>query len=281
MSEVLERLKEIGAQKISEDTHIPVEHIKAILNSNFEKLSKLQFLGFLSIIEREYSCDLSALRTRGIEYYDELKKNSDVTINEAIYKAPSNKKSFMFIYITIAIIIFIIAVIYSMDSENRSLQNVPSQNKIIEEVKQNIIPDVNTTESDENKSVATFAEQAKQDDEQNSTAETTEIDSAEQQDDMQGTIEHTFEIISKKRVWLGYIDITDHKRYQKTFQGLLKLDPAKEWLLYFGHGHVDVVIDNETEKFNDRNTLRLHYKDGNLRKITLQEFKRLNRGKKW
>ena len=280
MSEALAKLKEIGAQKIYEDTHIPTGHIQSILYENFEGLNKLQFLGFLSIIEREYGCNLSELRSRGIEYYDELSKNSEVVINEAIYKAPSNKKNMMLVYIIIALVIFMIAVIYSMDSSEESFNSIPSEGNIIEEVKQNIIADRNNSEDNSSeKKVISLENNDSENIEQNITlkAEPVVLESKE----TVATYNHSFEIISKKRVWLGYIDLTDQKKYQKTFKGKLELDSEKEWLLYFGHGHVDIVIDGEVEKFNDRNTLRLYYKDGKLRKITLKEFRRLNRGKKW
>jgi len=36
MSEALDRLKKLGAQKIYEDTHIPINQVQAILYENFD-----------------------------------------------------------------------------------------------------------------------------------------------------------------------------------------------------------------------------------------------------
>lgn len=70
MSSDLEKLKEIGAQKIFEQTHITKEHIQAILHKSFEGLTKVQFQGFVSILEREYQVDLKDLKSDASEFYN-------------------------------------------------------------------------------------------------------------------------------------------------------------------------------------------------------------------
>jgi glyoxylase-like metal-dependent hydrolase (beta-lactamase superfamily II) len=89
------------------------------------------------------------------------------------------------------------------------------------------------------------------------------------------------EILPRSRVWLGYIDVATNKKYQKTFSDALDLDADKEWLLLFGHGYVDLIVNGEKIHFSEKNNLRLHYKDGMLEKISLAEFKKINRGRKW
>jgi hypothetical protein len=46
MNSDLNKLKEIGAQKIYEQTHVSKEHVQSILHSSFEGLSKVQFFRF-------------------------------------------------------------------------------------------------------------------------------------------------------------------------------------------------------------------------------------------
>ena len=67
----------------------------------------------------------------------------------------------------------------------------------------------------------------------------------------------------------------------KTFTGEFDLDPNKEWLLIFGHGYINVIINSEQKKFNSKKTLRLLYKDGTVTQLSVDEFKRLNRGNSW
>jgi len=284
MSEALDKLKEIGAQKIYEDTHIPIGHVQSILYESFEGLNKLQFLGFVSIIEREYGYDLSEVRNQGIAYFDELSKNREVVINEAIYKAPTHKKNFIVLYIILAIIIFIVAIIYTMNSAQESLDNTVQESKIVEDVKQNIIEDTDHKDQNstqESKIIPDMNSSQEHDVNISNSDTLEEVNIQEEQVEPKAQVAESFIIEPTKRVWLGYIDVDTNKKYQKTFKGKLNLDPSKEWLLYFGHGYINIVIDGEKEKFADRHTLRLHYKDGKIEKISVEEFKRLNRGRKW
>ena len=66
MSEDFEKLKKIGVQRIHEATHISRIHAQAILNCSFEDMTKIQLNGFISILQREYSLDLSDLRDKSL-----------------------------------------------------------------------------------------------------------------------------------------------------------------------------------------------------------------------
>ena len=57
----LEKLREIGTHKIFERTHIAKKFVEDILNENFSSMNRVQFAGFLSILEREYNLDLHEL----------------------------------------------------------------------------------------------------------------------------------------------------------------------------------------------------------------------------
>jgi preprotein translocase subunit SecG len=269
MSEALERLKDIGAQKIYEDTHIPVEHVQAILYESFDGLNKVQFIGFVSILEREYGEDLSAVRARGVGYFDEKNSPDEAITDEAIFKSSSKKKNLTLIYIIFAIILLVVAIFYTMQSADKTLQSATKENKIIQDVQKNIAVDINKSEnnsSDVNESTVVVVD--------NNASEPQKIKEPK-------AVVHTLQIIARTKVWLGYVDVATDQKYQKTFEGAFDLDPSKEWLLYFGHGYIDVVIDGKKEVFNSKDTLRLHYQNGKLTKISLNDFKKLNRGNTW
>jgi len=94
-------------------------------------------------------------------------------------------------------------------------------------------------------------------------------------------VEKSFKIIPKTELWIGYIDLSNHKKYQKLFKGELEIDPNKNWILTLGHGYVKVEINGEVEEFKDKMNIRLLYKDSKLSKINFKEFKKLNKGSKW
>ena len=268
MSEALERLKDIGAQKIYEDTHIPVEHVQAILYESFEGLNKIQFVGFVSILEREYAEDLSGVRSRGLEYFDDTNDRDEAITDDTIFKSSGSKKKMTLLYLIAAIALLGIAIVYTMESADKSMDKAIQEHTIVKNEKQNIAPvDANisdTNSSDENSTTVA---------DENLTQTLKPVEPK--------AVEHSLKIVARTKVWLGYIDVATDKKYQKTFTGELELDPTKEWLLYFGHGYIDVVIDGKKESFSSKNTLRLHYQDGKIEKISINDFRKLNRGSTW
>jgi len=267
----LQKLKDIGAQKIYEDTHIPVEHIQALLHMNFDGLTKIHFVGFISILKREYNIDLSELKNAGVAYYDEQNPVEETT-EDGIFIAPKKQRNFTLFYILLAMVIFLVALYYTVEYANKNMhtQNIVD-NTTINNVKKNLNPiasDVNSTHNDANKSAEDV----------NATQQIIQVAPLVKEEKK---IPKSFEIIARSKVWMGYIDLKTNKKYQKTFTGAFDLDPNKDWLLIFGHGYIDVITAAEKKKFNSKKTLRLLYKDGKITELTLDEFKRLNRGNAW
>ncbi len=270
MSEGYEELKHVGIQKIHEDTHISRAHIEIVLNERFEELNKIQFVGFLSILEREYSIDLESLRLKAVEYYQQqgntLKDNSGVFV-----VAEKNKKSFLS-YIVIIIVIFIIAIVASINysSEDTTVEIQSIENKIIEDVKKKIKKqDLNI--ADDNLSVVDL----------NVSEE--KVVKEEIPVEVEKEALKPFTITAKSKVWVGYIDIKTNKKYTKTVKkgSDLSFERNKDWLVILGHSSVKIEANAKNYSFRTKGQLRLLYKDGIVTQISLREFKKLNRGRKW
>ena len=260
MSEVLEKLQKLGAQEIHEATHIPIQHVKAILESDFKGFSKIQFLGFISILEREYQSDLSEIKKDGLAFFEE---NNTPKI-ESVFITPKRNNKNKILYASIIIVIFILILIFKANSGSEAVtEDINVDNSVINSV----VEEINSTKD---KSI----------DDTNSSLETEELNSTKKIIE-EPIVEKSFTIIPKSKVWFGYIDVETNKKYQKTFSHELSLDTNKEWLLMFGHGYIDMYIDGKIVKFNSRNNLRFVYKDGKLRTINKAEFKKLNRGRSW
>ena len=268
----VEKLQEIGAQKIYEDTHIPIDQVQAILYGNFDGMSKVHFTGFISILQREYNVDLNVLKNEGLAYYDE--KNPVKTITEGgIFIAPKKSRNFTPFYILIATVIFLIALFYTADYANKNIKKHTVNNVTINNAEKNIntiVPDVNISQKDKNKTLQDV----------NNTIQDTNT-TKEIVQKKEKALPKSFKIVARTKVWLGYIDVATNKKYQKTFTGDFDLDPNKEWLLIFGHGYIDVIVDAEKKEFNLKTTLRLLYKNGTITQLSVDEFKRLNRGHSW
>lgn len=274
MSDGLNKLKNIGAQKIHERTHIARHHVQALLHENLDDLTKIQTIGFISILQREYSVDLSEFRAKVEEYFF-LNAPEEDDGETRFFVSPTRKKKYTFVYVLIVIAIFGVAVYFTLDRLEQDSQKSESHiidNSAIESAKQSMskveeLQEVDIVDSED----------------QNETIEPSADAKEEKEVEVPKVVEVTksFKIIPSSELWIGYIDLSSYKKYQKLFSGELNLDPSKEWILTLGHGLVKIEINGEIIEINDQSNVRLLYKDSNISKISFTEFKELNRGQKW
>lgn len=262
MNEKLDKLRDIGAQKIYEDTHIPIEHVQAIIHESFESFSKVQFLGFISILEREYGQDLSSLRESGIKFFSEkdISKHKD-----KLFITP--KSNYSLLYVLVVVIVFLLAFYFNTDSSNETqkIQTTSIDNTIIEDAQKNIAPlDVNESNDSMESNVSM---------ESNEELNTTLVE--------ENIVMPTLSIVTKTKVWIGYIELQTNKHYQTILTSELELDPSKDWLLVFGHSFIDIVVNGQVQEFTTTRNVRFLYKDGKVEPITSEEFKRYNKGRLW
>ena len=260
MSEHFDKLKSIGAQKIHENTHISRLHVEGILEEDFTKMTKIQLLGFISILEREYGLNLDILKNSAIKYFQNLEdEHADDDVEVKVFLAPKRKRNLTPIYLLVVAVIFISIMFVSMSGSSSKEEVAPIDNRVIESAKSNIEPIIETP-IDENITVKVEEVKPK-------VIEKEEITS--------------FKIIPKVKVWLGYVDLNSHKKYQRTFKDEFDLDPSKDWILAFGHGHLKIEINGVIKKYKIKKNVRFSYIGGDLEEISLEEFKRLNKGSRW
>ena len=267
MSEDFDKLKKIGPQKIHETTHISRLHVEAILQEDFKKMAKIQALGFISILEREYGLNLEYLNNIALKYFEELDGDSESADDHEVkvFLAAKRKRNMTPFYIIVVVVIFILIMFVSMGGSSAKEDVASFDNSAIESAKNNIEPTIEPTvepKIDENITAPEVVQEFEPEPIANK-----EITS--------------FKILPKVKVWLGYVDLDTHKKYQKTFKDEFDLDPTKDWLLAFGHGHINIEIDGVIKKYKIRKNVRFSYIDGKLEEISLEEFKRLNKGSRW
>ncbi|MCW8837318.1 MAG: hypothetical protein OQK11_01325 [Thiovulaceae bacterium] len=247
-SENYEKIKSIGAQKIHEQTHIPKVSCEDLVNGYFKAMNRIQFLGFVSILEREYSLDLSDLRAEGMAHFSQIEEVP--TIESKVFITPKKTNSYALYYIVAALVIFIMVAI-NMPSSDRVEQH-KIDNAQIEEVASKLTP------------------------QEEALAEN-------QLEQSEPKVTDELKIIPQTKLWVGYINLNTGRKYQKIVEELeeLELDPSGHWLITLGHGHVTFSINNELNNYKDYRNIRFLYKDGELKKITHQEFLDLNKGQEW
>lgn len=268
MSEALKKLEDLGVEKIYEDTHIPVEHIRAILHKDYSGLTRIQYQGFISILEREYGIDLSDLKADALEFFSHNTTIEPIA-DDTIFTAGNKHKNLKILYIILILILFAVAFFYLGNTQkksdlgeyNQTLQENIAQNPIKEENLSSLASDVNQSNKELNATVA--------------KTQQTQVNKPETM------VFDPIEIVPHSKVWLGYINVETHKKHQKTFADEFDLDGNSEWIMLFGHGYVSIIVNGKEHKFSEKNRLRLHYKNGHLEQIGVDEFKELNRGSQW
>ena len=100
LSEILE---ENSIKSISKKTNISEQNLEYLLASNFAVLKKVKTLGFISIIEREYKADLTAMKEEALEYYAEGSEDNSITIGMPVVEEKKGTSK-LFILIILGIL---------------------------------------------------------------------------------------------------------------------------------------------------------------------------------
>lgn len=276
MQDNLKILRDLGAHKIHSDTHISREFVQALIHESFEDLQSVQFFGFVSIIERTYGLDLTELSDKGRAYFKE--RDAKFTEDKKVFVVAKKKKNNTFLSFSIIIIILLSFLYYSFVYVN-SLEEttVVIDNSKIEDAQKNldIIPQKELTlVVDENKSNNILLSQ-----EINTTKELAEVQTPVKLEEVK--VVRSLKILPKHKIWAGYINIATNQKYQKVFKKEFAIDTSKDWLLLFGKGKAKLEINGEVKKFSSKQNMRFKYVNGKFEKITITEFKILNKGRKW
>lgn len=289
MSSGLDKLKSIGVQKIHEATHISTKYIQAIFHENFEDMHQVQFLGFISILEREYGIELEELKNRGLDYFNTKIK---YTKDAEIYKTFTGKKkrNFRSIYVSIALVVFILFSFVSIRSLSNSYTEAQlvddsaiesAKNKIYiasNEANISIEQNVTVPAVEQNQTIAAVAEQNQTVIvEQNQTVLLKDQNKTIKISEQKQNAIQSFKITPKYKVWVGFVDLGTLKKSDKTFSDELVLDSNKDWALSFGHGFVNIEIDGVVKKFTKKERLHLLYKNRELKEISFDEYKTLGK----
>lgn len=265
----LEKLEGIGAHKIFEQTHIAKKFVEDILNQRYSTMNKVQFTGFLSILEREYNIDLHELQEAYIKSSstETVKDKEPFVVSEQDdndHANRSNKNAYIFVGLLVVGALFMLLKPESQPEEKAPetskliIQTKPVENElnnsIMEEAKLNLGHLDNTTVEEVKQEVAPVVEPV-----------------------------HTskFEISPRSKLWIGIVDLETFKRTQKMSSDSFELDADKEWLLVMGHGFVNFEVNGKEQKYKDEKKVWFAYENGNLSKLTRSEFKEKNRGKAW
>lgn len=270
MSKIItfEDLQRLGANTIHEHTHIARSKLELLLSKSYAELNRVQFMGFVSILEREYSIDLAELRE---EYDIYVQVNPEVTIpkDSVIFQSPSNKRKWWMISGIVAIAVLIAVVVLTQ----RQLSSLPTEEiMVLQSSEINISKPEPMGET--NTSVDANISEGNQTQlpDQNMTLSQTLPTQ---------TFGHAVRITPVSKVWVGIMDLQSGAKTQKITKDPIVIDTSKNWLFIFGHGRLLIENSDSNKTLEERNTVWFSYENGQLHQLTHDQFRAKNRGSNW
>jgi cytoskeletal protein RodZ len=263
MSDLLEPIKSYDIETIQYRTKIAPQYIKALLEHDFSKFTKVQFLGFVSILEREFNVELDAYKQ---EYFQQTGTSSEETpvIEDFVSKKEPKKKS-RFAFILVVVLIIAVALFFGY----KQLNLKPKSQPVV----------INNTEII--KAKEKLVEVQKQEEAQQEEQDMQESDDENLSESVAQELPPKIVNLPKRRVRMGLIDLETGKKTQKIIESAYDINSSKSWLMIFGHGRIDIEYDKELFEYTTRKKLWFMYKDGHLEEINREKFIKNNGGKAW
>jgi len=304
----IEVLKDIGLKEISDRTHIEVKHISYIVNSEFDKLNRVNTLGFIKIISREFDLDLSQWLEEAEKYWDEHSVDDD-SPQIFIAQKPSVWPKIIYTFLTLLVLVAILYGAYlfldkklnffDKSASGNDINYTYEQTPVVKEAKKNLLEqnitvderDISTVDVSGNKSDE-VSETAVEDYEKNSTSventETAEsLEKVTEDKNVMLQVSDTDKgekavLTPNVKLWVGVIYLDDNSRDSFLGDGNFTIDLTRDQLITTGHGNFSISFDDgRVKKFNSQNPMKFMVKDGNLSEISLEKFKELNKGNLW
>lgn len=268
-----ELLRRIGPEAISAQTHIPPMHVRSLLNEEFEVFSRVQFSGFVTILEREYDVDLSEWR----QHFDQMVPVQPSPLSElendpfadAVRSDRAQRRN---VYIFAGLLIVIIAVMVAVLNTDNGDAKLEINNTAIDKAKENLASKNAVSEINGTREQAVAIQEARE----SAVAESNETEGRSESVRFEDVI-----IRPRSKLWLGVIDAQSHKRLTRTTTEPWRLDGSKSWLIITGHGLLSLECGGIVASFAQRDRLLILYEEGKCTTIDEAEFKARNRGRVW
>lgn len=262
-----EDLQALGTEKIHERTHISRDKIELVMTKSYGEIGRVQFMGYMSILEREYGVDLTALKEEYTEFHNTntnlLKPKSSVILQSAANSKPK------WVVAGIVLILIMMAGGYFLQGK----MSAEPQDGVMEFSAVAVLPDdVNVTENNEtNMSNETNVTTPTVSNDTNQTAKLSQPFAAGKE----------LAIRPVYKVWYGMIDMASGKKIQNVTADPIVIDTTKNWLILLGHGRVEIESSTGKTLLQENNTVHFIYENGSLKQISGDEFIERNGGKNW
>ena len=297
-------LEKIGLKEVSTKTHIEVKQLAYILNAQYDKLNKINTLGFVKILSREYDIDFTEWLEGYHDYWAEQDNEEDTQSNKIFICARSDrsyKKAawFFLLMVLIAGAFFVVSVfkidvgipsiIDKVKTEIRQTNNAYQSASVVKEattslgvkVEERII-ETNSTNSSIEAVVVSIDENLMRKAESNESNATAPILEIQTNTPIKSDVNTSKAmILPMKRIWVGIVNLETNTRKESSSDHNITIDLHQKQIIKTGHGFFKLSYDGNVEDFKEQGSTRFLVENGTLQKISEEKFVELNRGKNW
>lgn len=237
---------------INEKTRISVANIDKLAKKDFSDLRKVQVLGFISILEREYGESFDDLRQAANEYFGSSAET--IHLSEHFIKDVSssngNKRIILFLGI---ILIAVVWFFYSSILENNKQSIITPivddiNNTIVVTKKENNITDINQTKE----------------------ANTTSQKSSEA--NLSSAVASGIKIVPLKKMWFAVVDLATKKVFDHIISEPFDANSTSETLIVTSVAPFSMVTKIGEKKYNDFKSHYFKVTAGTPEEITKELF---------
>jgi hypothetical protein len=296
------KLKEVGIEKIVNDTYISNDTIQAIFNQDFVYFeTPVKALKFIKILNSYYDLDLS-------NWIDDYNLYRDTNMLEATVEKEDNlisledepKKDNYGMYLIISIIAISILILISIiptSQENISTNvNTNTTTVIVDELQEVLNKKPNNTKYKVNKKTLAVVTLKRNRHTQQLTQEemmhnelNPEISDLLDRDiiiDLNKSILsiHNNDITIKStlgRMWVGIIDVDTYDKRADIIDGEKTFPIYDNTIFITGHGHLKISSGEEEYSIESGQKQYFYYKDKSFVKLKKIEYLHINKGIEW
>ena len=266
MANEISKLKEYNLEEISKTTKIPLEYLESMLKNDYAKLMNVNVKAYTKIISREYGIDTSGFLSNFESFVANTNENQTekVKVNPRLHGYCAKEKSNSTLWLILMLILMALGIWGS-----KMLQNIDFSH---------LVPDNITIHDEDAQTNEANATNEEQEDEESDLIINDQSLAEQSLAEQSPKIAH---FTPTKSIWIGIKNLDDMQKRSFNAKQPFDINLTGNMLLVTGHGRLSLSYDEQNKTYNQKDTLRFHITNGEIKKLNFKEFIKLNKGPLW
>jgi len=300
MDKDIKSLEKVGLHEVCKKTHIEVKQLQYMINNEYEKLNKINTLGFVKIISREYKLDFSDWLEGFYRYWDEHKNDEEMRKEKIFIRAKNDKSSRKLLWLFFIVLLgtgtwmglnffkiemsvpALLEIIRPNIEKNvTGFQDAPIVKQAADsmgvKVEERVVESNSSNQTIQTIAIVVETNQSALFESNLSNEKNTSVDVPLVQD----VPAHKAMIMPLRKMWMGIIYLENGTRKENTSDKSVSVDLTKRQLIKTGHGYFKLTFDGSVEDFTEQGSTRFLVENGTIKKISEETFIQINQGKTW